>query len=82
VDLPSFHVRNDEDIARAAIYKLQWDVWGPADRIKVKVADGWVALEGGVDYKYQQTAAENAVRNLTGVRGVSNLITFVSGLAT
>lgn len=75
VDLPSFHVRNDEDIARAAIYGLQWDVWVPSDRIKVKVADGWVTLEGEVDYKYQQTAAENAVHNLTGVRGVSNLIT-------
>ena len=75
VDLPAFHVRNDEDIARAAINALQWDVWVPADRIKVRVDNGWISLEGEVDYKYQQTAAENAVRNLTGVSGVSNLIT-------
>jgi osmotically-inducible protein OsmY len=74
VDLPSFHVRNDEDIARAAINALQWDVWVPDDRIKVKVDSGWVTLEGEVDFKYQQTAAENAVRNLTGVKGVSNLV--------
>ena len=75
VDLPSFHVRNDEDIARAALNGLRWDVWVPPDRIKVKVASGWITLEGEVDYKYQQTAAENAVRNLTGVKGISNLIT-------
>jgi osmotically-inducible protein OsmY len=75
VDLPALHVRNDEDIARAVLNALQWDVWVPNDRIKVKVDTGWITLEGEVDYKYQQTAAENAVRNLTGVKGVSNLIT-------
>ncbi len=74
VDLPAFHVRNDEDIARAAINALQWDVWVPTDLIKMKVDSGWITLEGEVEYKYQQTAAENAVRNLTGVKGVSNLI--------
>lgn len=74
VDLPSFHVRNDEDIARAVIHALQWDVWVPSDRIKAKVADGWVTLDGEVDFWYQQNAAVNAVRNLTGVKGVTNLI--------
>jgi osmotically-inducible protein OsmY len=74
VDLPAFHVRNDEDIARAAVNALQWDVWVPTDVIKMKVNSGRITLEGEVNFKYQQTAAENAVRNLTGVKGVSNLI--------
>lgn len=74
VDLPSLHIRDDEDIARAVVNTLQWDVWVPADRIKVKVEGGWVTLEGDVDFRYEQTAAENAVRNLVGVKGVSNLI--------
>lgn len=75
VDIPAYHVRNDQDIAKAAVNALQWDVWVPADRIKVKVDGGWITLEGEVDYKYQQTAAENAVHNLTGVIGVTDLIT-------
>ena len=75
VDLPAFHVRNDEDIARAAVKELQWDVWVPADQIKVKVDGAWITLEGEVDYKYQKTAAEDAVRNMTGVKGVVNMIT-------
>ncbi len=75
VDIPAYHVRNDQDIAKAAVNALQWDVWVPADRIKVKVDGGWITLEGDVDYKYQQTAAENAIRNLTGVIGVTDLIT-------
>ena len=45
------------------------------DAVKVKVHQGWVTLEGKVDYKFQQTAAQNAVQNLMGVTGVSNLIT-------
>jgi osmotically-inducible protein OsmY len=75
VDLPAFHQRDDQDIARAALSALQWDVLVPNDLIKVKVESGWITLEGGVNDKYQQNAAEDAVRNLTGVKGVSNLIT-------
>lgn len=75
VDLPSYHIRDDQDIAKAALNALQWDVWVPYDRIKVKVDNGWITLEGQVDYWYQENAAGNAVCNLTGVKGVTNLIT-------
>ena len=46
----------------------------PADRVKVKVDKGWVTLTGDVYGDFQRRAAERAVRNLPGVRGVSNLI--------
>jgi osmotically-inducible protein OsmY len=85
VDLPHLHQRDDEDIAQAALNALKWHAWVPQDAIKVKVAQGWVTLEGTVDYKFQQTAAMDVVRNLTGVRGVSNLITlsnFITRKAT
>jgi len=75
VDLPAFHQRDDEDIARTALNALQWNVLVPKDAIKVKVEAGWITLDGSVDYRYQQDEAEYAVRNLTGVKGVTNLIT-------
>src|ERR1019366_10504080 len=81
VDLPYLHVRNDEDIARAALNALEWDVWVPTKLVKVKVDAGWITLEGEVDFKYQKTAAESAVRNLTGVKGVSNLINLMKPIA-
>jgi osmotically-inducible protein OsmY len=81
VDLPSFHQRDDEDIAQAALNALKWHVWVPQDAIKVKVNKGWVTLEGKVDYKHQQTAAEAAVQDLMGVTGVSNLITLKTVVA-
>ena len=74
VKLPSSSQRADPDIARAAIDALKWNISVPQDRIKVKVDNGWVTLEGDVDFYFQKDAAERAVRYLTGVKGVSNLI--------
>jgi osmotically-inducible protein OsmY len=75
VKLPSSSQRPDPDVARAAIDALKWNIAVPSDRIKVKVDKGWVTLEGDVDYYFQKEAAERAVRYLTGVKGVSNLVT-------
>jgi osmotically-inducible protein OsmY len=72
VRLASSAVRDDADLAGAAINALKWNVAVPAERIKMVVQDGWVRLEGEVDWEYQRKAAANAVRFLMGVRGVSN----------
>jgi len=74
VHLPSSSERTDEDIARAAVNALNWSITVPADRIKVKVTQGWITLEGTVDWQFQKRAAEKAVRDLVGVKGVVNLI--------
>jgi len=68
------HLRSDEDIARAVVNLLELDLMVPEENIKVDVHGGWVILEGTVDYRHQSKAAENTIRNLAGVRGVSNLI--------
>jgi len=81
VDLPQAHLRDDQDIAQAAVHALKWHVWVPQGAIKVKVEQGWVTLEGTVGFKFQQTAAEEAVQDLTGVTGVSNLINLKSAVA-
>ena len=75
VKLPSSSERTDEDIARAAVNALEWSVLVPPNRIKVKISKGWVTLEGNVDWQFQKSAAEKAVRKLIGVKGVSNLVT-------
>jgi len=74
IRLPYASERTDEDIARAAVDSLNWSVLVPQDRIKVKVSKGWITLEGTVDWQFQKTAAESAVRKLIGVKGVSNLV--------
>ena len=74
VKLPGERVRTDTEIAQAAANALEWNTQVPHERIKVTVRDGWVTLEGNVDWPYQREAAKRAVENLTGVRGVTNLI--------
>jgi len=75
VRLPSSSVRPDPDLARAVVDALKWNVLVPHEDIKVKVENGWVTLEGQVNWYYQKEEAERAVRRITGVRGVTNLIT-------
>lgn len=74
VRLPGSSERTDQDIARAAIDSLRWNVLVPQDRIKVKVGYGWVTLKGTVEWQFQKEAAEKAVRKLFGVKGVTNII--------
>lgn len=64
----------DTDIAKAAVHALEWDVTIPTNSVKVEVANGWITLKGEVPLGSQRQAAEQAVRDLRGVRGVSNLI--------
>jgi osmotically-inducible protein OsmY len=74
VVIPGVLRRTDTDIAHAILRTFEWDVQVPQDRVKARVEDGWVWLEGDVDWQYQSRAAERAVRNLSGVRGVTNLL--------
>ncbi len=74
VRLPGNLRRTDEDIAAAAVKALDANISVPRDKVKVTVNKGWVTLEGEVEYRYQKEAAEEAVRGLAGVTGVTNLI--------
>jgi osmotically-inducible protein OsmY len=64
----------DDEIAKRAVSILDWDVTVPHEALKVKVQNGFVTLSGEVDWNYQKTAAEDAVRKLGGVVGIANLI--------
>lgn len=74
VKLPDSSHSTDEEIAKAAIHALSWNTPVPADRIRVRVENGWITLEGDVDWRYQKIAAYNAVCNLKGVRGISDRV--------
>jgi osmotically-inducible protein OsmY len=74
VRLPKSNERTDENIARAAVDALDWTTGIPKDQIKITVYDGWITLKGVVPWFFQKQAAEAAVRDLCGVKGVTNLI--------
>ena len=65
--------RSDTDIAEAVLTALRARST-PFESVKVTVTNGWVTLEGEVDYHFQKQEAERAVSPLVGVRGVTNNI--------
>ena len=71
VRLPSLDQRPDPEIGRDAIAAIQRRLPVVAEQIKVVVRNGWITLEGEVEWEYQRLAAERAVK---GLKGVSNTI--------
>ena len=74
IEVKLFSKRTDPEIVREAVQELENHVSIPAKEIKVIVKNGWVTLEGSVEWKYQKNLAESAVKNLRGVVGVTNNI--------
>jgi osmotically-inducible protein OsmY len=73
VKLPREHP--DPEVAKNVVQALAYRTTVPHERIKVTVREGFVTLEGQVDWKYQSDATQAAVRDIRGVKGVSNLLT-------
>lgn len=74
VKLPGDSQYSDADIARAAVNALDWNAAIPRNRIKLLVTNGRVTLEGNVEYHFQKHEAERTVRDLRGVKDVSNMV--------
>ena len=75
IKLPGAAERSDADIAQSVVSGLRFNVVVPPDRIQVTVENGWVTLEGQVEWQYQKSAAESAAKYLMGVKGLTNNVT-------
>ncbi|MCI0467329.1 MAG: BON domain-containing protein [Beijerinckiaceae bacterium] len=74
VRYPDHSKRSDDEIAQRALKILNWSVQVPADSLQVMVEKGWITLSGTVPWQYQRLAAESALRKLSGIVGVTNLV--------
>lgn len=75
VRIGSLGKRNDTEIAEAIRNSLRWNTAINEDKVEVRVDNGWVFLEGQVDWGYQKISAQINIEDLYGVRGVTNNIT-------
>jgi osmotically-inducible protein OsmY len=74
VRLPAVDQRPDPEIARDAVAALKNELPYSASQIKAVVSNGWITLEGDVEWHFQKQRAEEAVRRVKGVKGVINAI--------
>jgi osmotically-inducible protein OsmY len=69
VRLPGLDQRPDPEIAREAIAAIKQRLPLVSEHIKVLVRNGWITLEGDVEWDYQRSAAERTVRRVKGLKG-------------
>jgi osmotically-inducible protein OsmY len=65
----------DTDLLQRALDALRWNLEVPSGAVQATVSDGWVTLSGKVKLNFQREAAESVVRNLSGVKGLTDEIT-------
>lgn len=74
VKFPNSLKCSDADIATAAAHHIDWFTTIPKGDVKVTVSEGWITLDGEVEWQYLKNAAGHFLQHITGVKGVSNLI--------
>jgi osmotically-inducible protein OsmY len=74
IEVRSALSRTDPEIARDVVHAMKAAVTIPEDRIQVSVKNGYVTLEGSVDWNFQRTEAAACANRIGGVRGVTNSI--------
>src|SRR5690242_1679148 len=65
---------SDADLARTARTAIERNPFVAPGKVRPIVRNGWLILVGEVDRPTQKLMAEEAVRGLDGIRGVSNNI--------
>jgi len=75
IKLSSFGKKNDTELAEAVFNALKWESTVPDEKVKIKVENGWVTLDGEVEWEFQRNDARRAIENMVGVTGVTNNIT-------
>lgn len=81
VRLPLVDERPDPEIARDAVNALRSELPYSSENIKVIVKNGWATLEGTVEWNYARERAENALKRVRGLKGLTNSITLKPSVA-
>ena len=74
ITLPEATARADADIAHSARQLLDWTSSLCSDAIHLVVEDGWITLSGDVEWQYQKRSAEDQIRRIRGLKGLTNQI--------
>ncbi len=71
-------MKTDYELLKAVVDSIKWNSTIQDGRIEVTVKHGWVTLSGTVDWQYQKSKAKLLAGDISGVAGVTNLITVCS----
>ena len=66
--------KNDNEILNDILSYFKWTWRDSSDKLKAFVKDGWVTLEGWLQWNFLKEITEKSIRNIKGVKGVTNHI--------
>jgi osmotically-inducible protein OsmY len=75
---PKIHQRTDTEIAAAIEHVFSWSTPVPREKVKIAVNDGWIILDGELDWNFERRAVEKLIRPLKGIVGITNNISLKS----
>ena len=82
IGVSAMNDKSDTEVATAVVNALKWHTGVQDEKVKIKVENGIVKLDGEVDWEYQKSNAKTAIENLSGVRSVINLISVKPSVTT
>jgi osmotically-inducible protein OsmY len=82
VNLISLDYRSDKELQKFVMNALKSLAHLPKDAIQVTVQDGFVTLNGSLDWQCQKTVAMNTIAQLYGVKGLQDHIVINAGDAS
>jgi osmotically-inducible protein OsmY len=81
IDVITVEAFGDSELQIAVHNALRWAAYLPGDAVSARVEDGRVTLSGTVHWGFQRRNAEDAVRYMKGVKGLTNAITVANRTA-
>lgn len=75
IGVSPLYARTDTEIAEAILNALKWHTAVQDEKIKIRVENGHVTLQGEVDWDFQRTNVRKAIESLAGVKSITSLIT-------
>lgn len=70
--------KSDAEIEKAIKSSITWNSSVDESKIRIRVNNGWVTLEGEVAWEYQKSRAEEVVKDISSVTGISNFLEVIS----
>ena len=81
IDVITDKAYGDAQLGAAVQNALSWASYLIEDAVRSRVENGWVTLSGTVHWGFQRQNAEDAVRYMKGVKGLTNAITVANRAA-
>lgn len=78
VNLTNSFKKTDSEIAQIIMNALEWQSSAQTDEVRILVEDGWVTVEGSVNWDFERKSVTKVIENIVGVKGINNNLKIIN----